>query len=58
MKKYLNIKCGYIKFKNKIELNWSIYDWALPLSIDFSSKYLFFIRFLCISLIYEKKVTR
>lgn len=55
MKKYLDIKCGYIRGKSGVELNWSIYDWALPLSIDFSSEYLLFIRFLCVSLIIPTK---
>lgn len=51
MKKYLNIKNGFTRNKKGLELNWSIYDWALPISIDFSSKHLIFIRFLCVSLI-------
>lgn len=51
MKKYLNMSNGFIRFDNEFELNWSMYDWALPLTIDFSSKYLLFIRILCLSFI-------
>ena len=51
MKKHLNIKNGFIRYRNGLELNWSIYEWALPISIDFSSEYIIFIRLLCISLI-------
>lgn len=51
MKKHLNTKNGFTRNKKGLELNWSIYDWALPLSIDCSSKYLIFIRLLCISII-------
>lgn len=53
MKKYLNIKSGFIRFKNDFEINWSFYDWALPLSIDISSEYLIYIRVLCISFIFQ-----
>lgn len=44
MKKYLNFKSGFLRWK-RLELNWSIYDWALPFNIDFSSEYFIFIRF-------------
>ena len=55
MKKYLNPKSGFIRNKKGLELNWSIYDWALPLSIDFSTEYLVFIRLFCVSLIIPRK---
>jgi hypothetical protein len=55
MKKYLNLKSGFIRNKKGLELNWSIYDWALPLSIDLSSEYLIFIRLFCVSLIIPRK---
>jgi hypothetical protein len=51
MKKHLDIKSGFVRIKNRLELNWSIYEWALPLHIDFSSQYVMFIRVLCISLV-------
>ena len=35
-KKYLNLESGFIRF-NRFEINWSIYDIALPLSIDWST---------------------
>ena len=53
-KHYFNWNWGYIRFKNNIELNWSLTDWALPLSFDLSCDYLIFIRFLFISLIIPK----
>ncbi len=51
MKKYLNIKSGFLRNKKGLELNWSIYDWALPLSVDFSSEHLIFIRLFCVAFI-------
>ena len=58
MKKYLNIKSGSIRNKKGLEINWSIYNWALPLYIDFRNEYLIFIRFFCVSLIIPKKKLR
>ena len=55
MKKYLNIKSGFVRNKKGLELNWSLYDWALPLSIDFSSEHLIFIRLFFVSLIIPRK---
>jgi hypothetical protein len=52
MEKYFNFKSGFIRSKKGLELNWSIYDWALPLSIDFTSKHIIFIRIFCVSLIF------
>jgi hypothetical protein len=57
MKKYLNIKSGFIRFNNDIELNWSLYEWALLFSIDFSNNYLF-LRFLCVSIILPIKFNK
>ncbi len=51
--KYIDLKAGYIRFE-KYELNWSIYNWSILFDIDFSSEYMLFIRFLCISLIVDK----
>lgn len=53
MKKHLSLFNGFVRFKS-IELNWSIYDWALPLSIDIQSKYMIIIRLLCVSIIIFK----
>jgi len=44
---------GYLRFKNGIELNWSIYEWALPLSFEVT-EYLIFTRFFCFSIIIPK----
>lgn len=55
MKKYINFKSGFIRNKKRFELNWSLYDWSLPLSIDFSCDNYIFIRFLCISLIIQRR---
>lgn len=52
-KKYLNISNGFYRFKNRVEINWSIYEWALPVSVEFGNG-LVFIRFLCVSLIIPK----
>jgi len=52
MKKHLEPKYGYIKFK-RFEINYSIYEWALPFSIDFT-EYLIFMRFFCVSVIINK----
>lgn len=52
-KKCLMLDSGFIRFKNGVEINWSISDWALPLSITFS-EHLLFIRILFISLIIQK----
>lgn len=49
-KKYLKLDSGYYRFNNRIEINWSIYDWALPVCIDFSNvMYFLYIRILFIS---------
>ena len=45
---------GFIRNKKGWELNWSIYEWALPFSVDFTSEYLVFVRFLFISVIFPK----
>lgn len=50
--KYINWKSGFINY-GFIEINWSIYDWALPIEIQFES-YLFYLRILCISIILPK----
>lgn len=52
-KKYLAFDSGYIRFKSGMEINWSIYDWSLPLNIEFSTTGLFFLRILCISFIFK-----
>lgn len=51
--KYISWYTGFIRF-NKVEINWEMNDWALPLSISFenySYQKLVFFRILCISLI-------
>lgn len=50
-KKYITLVEGFIRYKNGFELNWSLFDWALPLNIDLSTKKIIFIRFLCLSFI-------
>lgn len=54
MKKHLNTKSGFYRFNNRVEINWSVYEWALPFSIEFS-EYLMLVRVLCISLIIPRK---
>ena len=54
MKKYLYANNGFYRFKNRVEINWSVYEWAIPLSVEFS-EYLIFVRVLCVSLIIPKK---
>lgn len=44
-------KSGFMRFKF-CEINWSIYSWALPFSLEFS-EYAVFVRFLCVSLIFK-----
>lgn len=46
MKKYKSLKLGFIRLKNGFEINWSIYDWALPFGFGFTD-YLFSVSFLC-----------
>ncbi len=53
-KKHLNWKSGFIRF-NKFELNWSIYEIALPLSIDWSTS-LLNIRILFLSFYFGKHI--
>lgn len=55
MKKHISFKMGFIRFKNRIEINWSIYEWALPFSFELSG-YLLFFRFLCFSIIIPKRL--
>lgn len=50
MKKHINIKSGFYRFKNGFEINWDLKDWALPMSVCLT-EYLFFIRILFISFI-------
>ena len=53
-KKYLNWKSGFIRFKH-FEINWSIYDIALPLSIDWSTS-IFSFRVLFVSFYFSKHI--
>jgi hypothetical protein len=53
-KKYLNVKDGFYRFKNRIEINWSIYEWALPLGL-YLGHGLIEIRFLCVSVFIPQK---
>lgn len=53
MKKYISFKMGFVRFKNNLEINWSVYEWALPLSFEIS-EYVLFVRVLCVSVIIPK----
>lgn len=55
MKKHISFKIGFIRFKNRIEISWSIYEWALPFSFELSG-YLLFFRVLCFSIIIPKNL--
>jgi len=54
-KKCLLWESGFVRFRNDFEINWSFYDWALPLNITFS-EYLVFVRFFAVSFIFPRKV--
>lgn len=45
---------GFIKNKKGLEFHWSLYEWALPLSVEVT-EHLVFVRLLCASLIIPKK---
>lgn len=49
-KKYCSRSHGYVRF-DRCEISWSIYDWAIPFSIDFSSDLMVFIRVFCVGLV-------
>lgn len=52
MKKHLD---GFIRFNNGMEINWSIYDWALPLGISFST-YTICLQFFCVYFFFPRKI--
>ena len=57
-KKYYSWKDAFIRFESSklsfnFEINYSIYDWALPLNVS-AYEYLLEVRVLCISLIIIK----
>lgn len=53
-KQYKNLKLGFVRFKNGFEINWSIYDWALPLGFGFTD-YLYSVSFLCFTFFFPRK---
>ena len=54
-KKYLSIQSGFYRFRSGFEINWCFTNWALPISIDFGSRYLVFIQILFLTFIIPKK---
>ncbi len=44
---------GYWRFKH-IEINWSLFEWALPLHVDFRTKNLGIITILCVTFFFIK----
>lgn len=52
-KKHLSWDSGFVRFK-RLEINWHINNWALPLSIDVA-EYLIFFQFLFVSFIFARK---
>jgi len=53
-KKHLNILNGFYRVRNGFEINWSIYDWALPFGFGFTD-YLFSVSFLCFTFFFPRK---
>lgn len=51
-KKHLD---GFCRFRNGFEINWSIYDWALPFGFSFTD-YLFSVSFLCFTFFFPRKI--
>lgn len=52
-KKYLGKLSGFIRFE-RFEINYHLTDWSLPFGFEYHP-YLLFFRFLCVSLIINKK---
>lgn len=51
-KKYIAFDSGYIRFK-RLEINWSLYDWALPFEIQFGENKLIYFRILIVDFIFK-----
>ena len=47
-KKNLDLKNGFYRFENRIEINWGIYEWALPLGFYLDNSFTE-VRLLCFS---------
>lgn len=56
-KKYISWNTGFIRFKNDIEINWNLRDWALPLSIHVETVGVF-IDVFCVSFIVKLRMPR
>lgn len=50
-----NYLSGFYRFKNGFEINWSIYDWALPFGFSYSN-YLTSVSFLCLTFFIPRKI--
>jgi hypothetical protein len=54
-KKNISLTSGFIRW-TRVELNWSLYEWAMPISFDFTAPKNVFIRVLFAELIIQYRL--